>query len=237
MNAPRSASELSAVENPAWPAIEQAVARAAVPVRVLPVSRSRGAEVLVRLQVSAASALGAMALNCGGLVLDHGWLRLLGGGADALPDLAQANGLGDPSQTRSAPAWLVVAFDVLGGQFAVDGGGLGVGAGEVCYRGPDTLAWVGLGAGHGDFVSAALSGALTEFYGSLRWPGWEGEVAEVGLGEGLSLYPPPFSAEGANIAAVSRRPVPFSELLGFYEAAAAQLRETPDGSAFQVRFE
>jgi hypothetical protein len=228
---------LSAVENPAWPGIEQAVARAGVPVRVLPVSRSQGAEVLFRLQVSAASALGALALNCGGLLLDHGWLRLLGGGADALPDLAQGNGLGDPLQTRSAPPWLLVAFDVLGGQFAVDGGGLGIGAGEVCYRGPDTLRWVGLGAGHGSFVAAALSGALTDFYRSLRWAGWEREVAEVGLGEGLSLYPPPFSAEGADIAAVSRSPVPFSELLGFYEAAAAELGEAVDGSGFQVRFE
>jgi hypothetical protein len=56
---------LSAVENPAWPAIEQAVARAAVPVRVLPVPRSQGAEVLFRLQVSAASALGGMASKAG----------------------------------------------------------------------------------------------------------------------------------------------------------------------------
>ena len=223
VDAPRSAPELSDVEDPAWPEIKQAVARAAVPVRVLPVSRSQGSDVLFRLQVSAASALGAMALNCGALVLDHGWLRLLGGGADALPDLAEANGLGDPANGRSAPPWLVVAFDVLGGQFAVDGGGLGIGDREVCYRGPDTLRWVGLGTGHSDFVSAALSGALTDFYGSLRWPGWEQEVAEVGLGDGLSLYPPPFSAEGADIAAVSRRPVPFGELLDFYEAAAAQL--------------
>ena len=49
-------------------------------------------------------------------------MRLLGGGA-GLPDLAAANDLGPPGAS-GPPPWLTVGFDVLGGRFAVSGGGL-----------------------------------------------------------------------------------------------------------------
>jgi hypothetical protein len=57
--------------------------------------------------------LGAVALNCGGLLIDHGWLRILGGGGRGLPDLATVNGLGDPANTPGPPPYLTVAFDEL----------------------------------------------------------------------------------------------------------------------------
>src|SRR6478752_8937758 len=88
------------------------------------------------------------------------------------------------------PGFLVVAEDVLGGRFAIDGGELGVGPGTVCYFGPDSLSWVELGVGHGQFVERMLSGATTEFYDDLQWSGWEGEVEMVDLDKGLSLWPP-----------------------------------------------
>ena len=68
-----------------------------------------------------------------------------------------------------------------------------------------------------------LCGATTEFYDDLRWPGWEREVAVVGLDKGLSLWPPPFSAEGQDVGAVSRAVVPHAELVHFYEDMARQL--------------
>jgi hypothetical protein len=99
-------------------------------VHVLPVKRQMGMKVLFRLQVTARSPLGALALNCGGVVVDHGWLRLLGGGHGALADLASANRLDDPDQASAPSERLTVAYDVLGGEFAVDGGGLGVARGK-----------------------------------------------------------------------------------------------------------
>ncbi len=78
----------------------------------LSVDARRAMEVLFRLQVTARSTLGALALRCGGVLLDHGWLRLLGGGGDELMSLAEANGLGEP-MCAERPAALTVAFDVL----------------------------------------------------------------------------------------------------------------------------
>jgi hypothetical protein len=217
----RPAEELLAAD-PAWPALRRQLARAAVPVRVLPAPP--GPDVLYRLQVTTASVLGALALQTGGLVLEHGWLRLLGGGAEGLPDLAAANGLPDPADPDAGPPpFLVVAHDVLGGLFALDGGGLGIAPGEVCSWGPDTLEWTGLGAGHAAFLAWALDGGAAEFYEGLRWPGWEQEVAAVPLDRGLSLDPPPFTREGQDVAAASRRPVPFAELSGFYAEMAEQI--------------
>jgi Protein of unknown function DUF2625 len=235
MSAARSADELSNVPNPAWPGIQRAIQEAPVSVHVLQVPQPQGLRVLHRLQVTTASAVGALAVNCGGLLVDHGWLRVLGGGSGDLPDLARASRLGDPATADAPPPWLVVAYDVLGGVFAVDGGGLGIAPGQVCYRGPDTLRWVELGAGHAGFLAAALAGGLNDFYAELRWPGWEQEVDGLGAGEGVAVYPPPFTEQGRDIAAASRRPVPLAELLGFYDEVAAQLADTPDGTVFSFR--
>jgi hypothetical protein len=218
----RSAEELAAVENPAWPSIEALIARPGSVARALPIARADGEASLHALQVTAASALGALALNCGGLLVDAGWLRILGGGAEGLPSIAVANGLQDPSTIQAPPGHLIVAFDVLGGRFAVDGGGLGVNSGNVCYWAPDSLAWEDTGLGHGDFVHAFINGAATGFYADLRWSGWTEDVAALALDQGLSLWPPPFTVEGKDLASVSRRPVPFVELLGFYDDAARQ---------------
>ena len=219
----RSAQELATVENPAWPAIDDLVSKPDSVARVLPIAPADGLASLYSLQVTAASALGALALNCGGLLIDSGWLRILGGGFQALPSIAAANGLHDSSDVHAPPPHLVVAFDVLGGRFAIDGGGLGINPGEVCYWAPDSLVWEGTGLGHSAFLNAFLGGAGTDFYGDFRWPGWGEEVAELALDQGLSVWPPPFSAEGQDLATVSRRAVPFTELSAFYDAAAAQL--------------
>jgi len=97
---------------------------------------------------------------------------MLGGSSEGLPDLAAANGLGPPGAS-GPPPWLTIAFHVLGSRLAVNGGGLPGQPGEVCYWGPDTLAWTPLGGGYSQFARMLLSGALADFYQDLRWPGWQ----------------------------------------------------------------
>jgi hypothetical protein len=165
------------------------------------------------------SFLGAMASECGAILLDNGWLRLFGAGADGVPGIDQINGLagGPPA------SFIAIGFDVLGGRFAINGGGLPAEPGEVCYWGPDTLSWAGLGPKHGPFLEGMFGGALASFYEDLRWPGWEAEVAALAPDQGISAYPPPFTVEGKDLGAASRRPVPFVELYDFYNEAARQL--------------
>jgi hypothetical protein len=162
----RTLAELRDVTDPAWPSLADAILDTPS-ASILPIERADGEGCLIALQVTARSTLGALALHAGGVIVDRGWLRILAGGAVGLPSLAAANRL-DVGTPASAPPVMLMAFDVLGGRFAIDGGGLGGEHGEVHYWGPDTLAWSSLGVGHSDFVHWSLTDGLDDFYADLR---------------------------------------------------------------------
>lgn len=210
----RTPDDLIHTDEPGWPTIAALAAEHGA--TILPVDPEHGRRALWRLQVTARSWLGAVALNCGGILADHGWFRILGGGSEHLPDLSAMNGLPDPDQGQPQIPFLVVGYDALGGVFALDGGGLGTTPGEIAYFAPDSMEWEGLGGGHAAFLDAAISGGFGDTFDSLRWPGWEDEVGALRPDEGLSLVPPPFTEQGHDIASVSCAPVPMSELLGLY---------------------
>ncbi|MFD0070741.1 DUF2625 family protein, partial [Streptomyces sp. NPDC127574] len=66
----RELSELTDVEEPAWPLLAKALDASGVSMEVLPVDPALGRACLLQLQVTARSWLGGMVLNCGGVVLD-----------------------------------------------------------------------------------------------------------------------------------------------------------------------
>jgi uncharacterized protein DUF2625 len=222
MAAVRPAEEPARVADPAWPRLLELIGRARVPGAVLPAAREAGLDVLFRLQVSARSTLGALALNCGGLLADHGWIRVLCGGTSCLPDLATASGLGRPGPAGAPPS-LTVAFNVLGGRFAVNGGELPGRQGEVCYWAPDTPAWMPTGTGHSHLVQLLLADGMAAFYQDLRWPGWQAEVAAVPEDRGIAVYPFLFTAQGRDLAQSTRRPVPFTELIAMHAEMEQQV--------------
>lgn len=223
----RSLRELAEVAEPAWPALAETLLARHPRGRILPVERAAGERCLYRLQVTARSLLGALALHTGGLTIQHGWLRILGGGGHGLPSLAEANGMEDPTPSSATPPLLLVAFDVLGGRFAVNGGGLPGELFEVSYWGPDTLEWQSIGLGHGDFVHWTLTEGLDDFYADLRWDGWQAEVAAVPNDRGLSVFPPLCTKESRPVANTNRRPVPWAELTALLDELAGQLAPGP----------
>ena len=229
----REINELIDVDDPAWPVLLEELSGTDVPVEVLPGDAESGRASLLQLQISARSHLGGLVLNCGGLLVDGGWLRIFGspGGADpaGLPGLAEVNAM----PTTFDPAWpsgagLVIAHDVLGGVFTLNGGspretGRPGEPGEMLYFAPDALRWEPLGAGHSAWLSWILSGGIHEFYESLRWDGWRDEVAALNGRQGLSFFPPLWSAEARqDLSATSRRAVPIAELLGLSRDACRQ---------------
>ncbi|MEV8529028.1 DUF2625 family protein [Streptomyces sp. NPDC052000] len=63
--------------------------------------------------------------------------------------------------------------------------------------------------------SSSAGSDSSKFYEGLRWPGWRDEARTLKNDQGLSLFPPLWSAEARqNIAGTSRRAVPMAELLG-----------------------
>jgi hypothetical protein len=202
------------VERSAWVEVSAAVAAASYPVHVLPADPGRAEACLTALGITTRSWLGAVVANAGGLLVDHGWLRILGSGHDGLPDVAAE---ADPTVGR-----VVVGYDVMGGQFAWLPAQPG-GKPTVHYFGPDDLDWQDLNQGYADWLHAVLAGSLTRFYDTLRWPGWETEVDALAIDQGISAWPPPWAAEGRDLSTVSRKAIPLAELVSFYQDAARQM--------------
>lgn len=236
----RELSELIEVEDPAWPVLGEELRGAAVPVDVLDADPGRGAAALVQTQVTVRSFLGAFLLRTGGAFVDDGWLRVYGSPAAdnsrRLPSLARVNNY--PPVT--VPDWrpqsgLIVAHDILGGAFVVQGGpaeqvGLPGQPGEVIYFAPDSLRWEALGSGYGAWLSWMLAGGTEEFYENLRWPGWRDEVRDLDADRGLTLYPPLWSAEAhQDLGATSRRVVAMTELLDLERETSVQFDEVDPG--------
>ncbi|WP_127842396.1 DUF2625 family protein [Actinomyces wuliandei] len=195
-----------------WEDVTSAVDASPAHLAILPSTTKRGRDIAARLGLTESSTLGALLHHCGGILVDHGRLRILAAGSGSLPDVLTAS--------RSRRGALVVGHDAFGGRFAIDAGGLGVGHGQVCHFGPDTLHWRGTGMSHGAFVRWAIDGGSESFYSSWRWRGWEQEIGALRLNQALSTQPPLFSREGRNISLTRRKPVPFDELVAFLEESA-----------------
>jgi 8-oxo-dGTP pyrophosphatase MutT (NUDIX family) len=106
---------------------------------------------------------------------------------------------------------LLVADDVLGGSFAINGGALPGPPGRVHYFAPDALEWEDLDRGYSDFLAWTLAGDLEKFYQGYRWPGWSAEVQALPGDRAFSIHPFLW-AEGPPITERSRRVVPMAEL-------------------------
>ena len=180
-----------------------------------------GERTLEALQVSTRSWLGALAFHTGGLLVDDGWLRILGAGCARLPrDLGRWNGLG--TDEPRCEEGLLVGDDALGGFFAwfTD-------PQTIHYLAPDTAQWEDLEVGHAEWVSAMLSESYAGFYEELFFEGWREEVNELGPTEGISIYPPlVMEAEAKRVHA----PVSMNELWELQLKLQRELEGLPDGA-------
>jgi hypothetical protein len=179
--------------------------------------------VLLALQVTTRSPMGALALETGGVVID-GLLRVLGGAGPGMAgDLARWNGMGPDPLVPAHDRALLVAHDALGGFFALDGGALGEGKGGVFYFAPDALAWEDLAIGYSAWLGAMMGDALRTFYAESLWNGWEREVGALTPDQGLSFAPPLWTKESRPIESTSRKAVPMVELWHLQQHLAQQL--------------
>lgn len=129
-------------------------------------------------------------------------------------------------KTGDYPTFLLIADDVLGGFFAINGGRFGADRGNVYYFAPDTLQWESLERGYTDFLDFSLNGDLEKFYEGYRWDVWEVDVAALAGDKAFSILPMLFT-EGPNISERNRRPVPLAQLYDIYVGRfqAADMKE------------
>ncbi len=197
--------------DPAWPQLRDWMHEAGNLVDVHEADAAVGEATLGTLDgVDERSALGALARNAAGVIVDD-WLLLLGAGSDDIPGLREFNGRAIEG-VEAIPGALVVAIDRLGGAFAINAGGLPEGeVGEVAYLAPDDLEWMGCGFGHAELLEWALEGDVDGFFADARWSGWREEAAAMRTGQGFSTFPPPWVDPQGQVE-VRRVPTPILDI-------------------------
>ena len=214
----RSLEELINKQEPGWDLVSGWLKQAKNKVQVLPKSPTRADSALLAAQVTTRSPMGAVIYETGGILVDNGWLRILGSGSPGLDhDLMSWNK--DKQQ-----GFLLVADDVLGGFYAINAGAFGPESmGKIFYFAPESLSWQATDKTYSDFLIFCFSGNLSDFYHGLRWKGWEQEVSAFTGNQGIACYPFLFTKEGKNIAKNKRGVVPIAELWTFGQDMQRQL--------------
>lgn len=208
----RTLEELINLEEPGWDLISTWLENAKNDVEILAKDQARANKEILNTQVTTRSPMGALIYGSGGMLIDHGWLRVLGSGNSRLDrGLSEWNKGKTFGEFGDPPSHLLIADDVLGGYFAMNAGGLGEQLGKVFYLAQDSLEWECLGATYSEFLVWALQGDLELFYKNFRWPKWKEDVKSVGGDQVFAFFPFLWSKEGKEIEKVHREMVAIEE--------------------------
>lgn len=208
----KSLEELIHREEPGWDMVGEWIRTAKNPVEVLPKDDHRASQELVNMQVTTRSPMGAIIYESGGILVDHGWLRILGSGHARLDRGVFAWNQGKTiHKLGQPPSHLLIADDLLGGYFAVNAGGLGSKMGKVHYLPQDRLEWECLDTTYSEFVYWAFHGDLDKFYQGFRWKTWQQDAKAASGHQVFSFYPFLWSKEGGEIEKCHRELVPIEE--------------------------
>ena len=201
-------SELICEDN-AWAMLQDWIHDSQVNIRILENTKAEGEEALFNLQITNKSTMGAVALECGGFIVDHGWLYLLGSGHSEI-----FGSLTNNKHLSLFEEGFVVAYDVVGGIFAINTGGFDNNTRNIYYFAPDTLEWEDTGKGYTDFIYWVLHGDLNKYYESFRWSNWIEDVSVLTRDQGISIFPYLWTEEGKDVENSNKEAISIKEIWG-----------------------
>lgn len=223
-NKMRPLEELVNRNESAWDHVKDWIDTAKNKVEILSCDTNSAKKALYLTQVTTHSPMGAIVYSTGGLLIDNGWIRILGSGNKrlnrTLPGWNKGKSFNEPGEK---PTFLLIADDAVGGFFAINGGKLGNDAGKVYYLSPDKLTWEPIDLTYSEFLDFCFNGDLNQFYGSLRWKNWTAEVALLDGDKVYSFFPYLWSKEGKDINKNKRHIIPVEEQYLFNIDARKQL--------------
>jgi len=211
-NKMKSAEELIDKKDPGWVIVQGWIKTAKNKVEILPADELKAKEALFHTQVTTRSPMGAIVFMTGGLLIDDGWIRILGSGNSrfnrTLPDWNKGKSFNEFGET---PPFLLIADDAIGGFYLLNGGGLGTDVGKIYYFSPDNLEYEQLDITYSEFLEFCFNNNLDKFYEGNRWNGWREEVSKLKGDEVFNFYPFLWTAEGSDINKSSRKIIPIQE--------------------------
>lgn len=208
----KTAEELINESDPGWPFVKEWITTAKNKVEVLPSDSAKAKTALYQTQVTTRSPMGAIIYMTGGILVDDGWIRILGSGHAkldrSLPDWNKGKSFKDYGE---APGFFLIADDAIGGFFILNGGAIGEDLGKVYYFAPDNLEFESLDMTYTEFLQFCFNGDLETFYKGFRWKTWRTDVLELTGDKGFGFYPFLWTKEGKDIENNSRKAVPVEE--------------------------
>jgi hypothetical protein len=208
----RTVEELINKDEPGWILVKEWIDKAKNNVEVLPNDTNKSNDALYKTQVTTRSPMGAIVYMTGGLLIDNGWIRILGSGNTKLnrnlPDWNKGKGYKELGET---PNFLLIADDALGGFFILNGGGLGTDKGKIYYFSPDNLEYEPLDLTYSGFLNFCFNGDLEKFYKGYRWKNWRNDVQNLHGDSVFTFFPCLWSKEGKDIEKNTKSPIPIEE--------------------------
>ena len=208
----KKVDELINKTDPGWTVVQDWIKGAKNKVEILPADLSKAKEALYQTQVTTHSPMGAIVLMTGGLLIDDGWIRILGSGnakfERTLPDWNKGKSF---KEFGDLPSFLLIADDAIGGFYILNGGALGTDSGKIYYFSPDNLEYEPLDITYSEFLEFCFNNDLDKFYEGNRWKGWREEVSKLKADEVFNFYPFLWSKEGNDINKNIRKVIPISE--------------------------
>jgi Protein of unknown function DUF2625 len=208
----RAVNDLINTANPGWPIVKQWIDTAKNKVEVLPADPTKARDALYKTQVTTRSVMGAIVFNTGGLLVDNGWIRILGSGSAVmqrtLPDWNKGKGFKEFGDT---PDFFLVGDDAAGGYFAINYGPFGKDTENVYYLSPDNLQWEPLDMNYEDFIRFCFNSDLNKFYEGIRWSSWLKDLRRLKADEVFHMMPPLWSKEGKDVEKNSKTPIAADE--------------------------
>lgn len=222
----KNVDELINKTEPGWALVSEWISSAKNKVEILTCDSTKANDALYKTQVTTRSPMGAIIYSTGGLLIDNGWIRILGSGHSkldrTLPDWNKGKTFKDYGE---APSFLLIADDAVGGFFAINAGGLGKDFGKVYYLSPDNLIWEPLELTYTEFLLFCFNDDLNKFYDGLRWKSWKEEVSKLDGNKVYNFYPFLWTKEGKDIDKNSRKPIPVEEQYSLNMEMRKQLGE------------
>ncbi len=218
-NNTRTAEELINRKEPGWINVKQWIDSAKNKVVILQTDSTKSKDALYHTQVTTRSPMGAIIYMTGGLLIDDGWIRILGSGSQQL--------------TRSVPGWnkgkvfkefisegagfLLIADDAIGGFFLTNGGSLGEDIGKVYYL------YEPLDMTYTEFLLFCFNNNLDKFYEGYRWKNWRKDVSNLPADQVFNITPPLWTKQGKDFTTNSRKAIPIQEQYDFNMSMRKQL--------------
>ncbi|MDP5201694.1 DUF2625 domain-containing protein [Flavobacterium sp. DG2-3] len=208
----RPVDELIDQKDSGWKLVKEWTDSAKNKIEILPADPQKAKDALYNTQVTTSSPMGAIVYKTGGILIDNGWIRILGSGSTKLTrSLPEWNKGKSFKEYGEAPSFFLIADDALGGFYILNGGALGEDLGKVYYFAPDNLEYEKLDITYSEFLEFCFNNDLDKYYSGSRWENWKKDLAALQGDQVFNFYPFLWTEEGSDINKVQRKMIPVEE--------------------------